>query len=151
MIDPLLIHYGKIRSHQWRWKLVEGAMLGNTGISRMARNTLSWTYFLKLDCMDKREVTSSWSNDYIGRPGKSLNTSLAPKTKSSNKKQREKFSITEITNQDFTKLLKKFKNSPYLDYKSKQVHNEPTDYYLFLIKQITNMIKIERHCSIQLF
>ena len=63
----------------------------------------------------------------MGVPGKGLTTSLALRTKSSNKKKRARFSITSITNQDFRKLLTKFKNSPYLSYKSKQVHNEPTD------------------------
>ena len=36
------------------------------------------------------------------------------------------FAITDITNQDFRKLLKKFNDSPYLGYKSKQVNDEPT-------------------------
>ena len=49
------------------------------------------------------------------------------RNKSPNKKQREMFSIIDITNQDFSKLLEKFNNSPYLGYKSKQVHNEPTE------------------------
>ena len=63
----------------------------------------------------------------------------------SNKKQNSRFAITEITNQDFSKFLNKFKNSPYLVYKSKQVYNEPTEAWLFLIKQITKLMKIKRH------
>ena len=66
----------------------------------------------------------------MGRLGKRLTNFLDIIIKKSNKKQKLMFSITDITNQDFRKLLKKFKNSPYLGYKIKQVHNEPTeDFY----------------------
>ena len=66
----------------------------------------------------------------MGRLGKRLTNFLDIIIKRSNKKQKLMFSITDITNHDFRKLLKKFKNSPYLGYKSKQVHNEPTeDFY----------------------
>ena len=56
-----------------------------------------------------------------------LTPSLDLRTKIQNKKQKEFFSITDINKQDFRKLLKKFENSPYLGYKIKQVHNEPTE------------------------
>ena len=67
------------------------------------------------------------------RPGKGVTTSLNLITKISNKKQNTRFSITDITNQDFRKLLNNFNISPYKGYKSKQVHNEPTEAYFFLI------------------
>ena len=35
-------------SHRWTWKVAEFAMLGNTYISKMASNTLSWTSLLSL-------------------------------------------------------------------------------------------------------
>ena len=38
-----------------------------------------------IDCMDKREVTSSKPKDYMGIPGKGLTNSLAISTKISNK------------------------------------------------------------------
>ena len=44
------------------------------------------------------------------------------------------FAITDITNQDFRKFIRKFNNATYIGYKSKQVHNEPTEDYFFLIK-----------------
>ena len=87
-----------------------------------------------LDCIYKWQVTSSESKDYMGRPGKGLTASLDLRTKRSNKKQKTRFSNIDINNQDVRKLLKKFNNSSYLDYKSKKVHNEPTEAYLFLIK-----------------
>ena len=63
----------------------------------------------------------------MGVPSKGLTTYLALRTKGSNKKQNPRFSITEITKEDFRKFRKKFNNSPYLCYKSKQVHNEPNE------------------------
>ena len=95
----------------------------------------------KIDFLEKRLITSSESRDYMKRPGKGLTTSMNIRTKSPNKKQNAGFYITAITKQDFRKFINKFENSPYLVYKSKQVNNEPTDAYLFLIKQITKIIK----------
>ena len=46
-------------------------------------------------------------------------TSLDIRTKITNKKQKERFSITEITIQYLRKFLKKFINSSYLGYKIK--------------------------------
>ena len=54
--------------------------------------------------------------------GKGLTASLALRNKTSNKKQKERFSMTEITKQDFRFLFNKFENIPYIGYKSKQVH-----------------------------
>ena len=65
-------------------------------------------------------------------------------TKSQTRKK-ARFDINDITNQYFRNLLKKFNNSPYLGYKSKQVHNEPTEAYFFQIKHITKLMKTERH------
>ena len=78
-----------------------------------------------------------------------MTISLYLSNKSSNKKQKAKFEITNIINQKFRKFLKKFNNSPYLGYKSKQVHNKPTEDYFFLIKQITKLMKIDRHIQIR--
>ena len=74
--------------------------------------------------MDKREITSSESKDYMVRPGKCLTNSLDISTKRSNKRQKARFAITDITNQDFSKLPKNVNN---LGYKSEQVHNDPTE------------------------
>ena len=75
------------------------------------------------------------------RTGNGVTTSLDLRTKSPKNKQRARFSITDINKQDFRKLFKKFENSPYLGYKSKQVHNEPIEVYFLLIKHITKLIK----------
>ena len=60
------------------------------------------------------------------RSGKGLTTYLNLKTQSPTKKQKARNVITDITNQDFRKLLKWFNNLPYLGYNKKQVHNEPS-------------------------
>ena len=44
------------------------------------------------------------------------------------------FFINDIIKEYFSKFLNMFDDSPYLGYKSKHVHNEPTDTYLFKIK-----------------
>ena len=46
----------------------------------------------------------------MGIPGKGLTTSMDLSTKMSNNKQKARFSITDIPNQDLSNLLKKFKN-----------------------------------------
>ena len=80
----------------------------------------------KLHCVDKRGLNSSYSKDYMGRLCKCLTNSIDLRIKWSNNKNKSRFAIADITNQYFRKLLRSFKNSPYLGYKVKQVHNEPT-------------------------
>ena len=53
--------------------------------------------YYKIDCLDKREVTSSESKDSTQITGKGLTTSLALRTKTPNKKQKSIFTITDIT------------------------------------------------------
>ena len=86
----------------------------------------------------------------MGRPGKGLTTSLYLRSKVPNKKQKARFSITDITEQDFRKLIKKFDNSPYLGLSSKHVHNEPTDDYFLLNKNINKLIKIDRRIQLHI-
>ena len=62
----------------------------------------------------------------MGRSCKGLTNYLDIRTKSPDKKQKEIFGIIDITIQYFSNLLKKISKSPYLGYRSKQVHNEPT-------------------------
>ena len=79
------------------------------------------------------------------RPGKGITKSLDIRTKSSNKKQKARFFMTGITKEYISNLLRKFKNSLYLGCKIKQFHNKPNEAYLFLIKEIDKLMKIERH------
>ena len=81
----------------------------------------------------------------MGRPSKGMTISQDIRNKISNKKQKARFEITDIIKRYFRKLLKKFNNSPYLGYKIKQVHNEPTEDYFFPIKHIDQLMKSDRH------
>ena len=92
--------------------------------------------YFNLNFLDNKDFTSSESKGYVVIPGKTLIASLDLRNKGPNKKQKARFFMTDITNQDFSKLLKNFKNSPYLGHNSK-----PTEAYLFLIKQIFDKIK----------
>ena len=49
---------------------------------------------------------------------------MANRTNRSDKKQRERFSITDSTNWDDMKFLKKFNIEPYIGYNSKNIHNK---------------------------
>ena len=68
----------------------------------------------KIDCLDKREVSSSKARDYMGIPGKGRANFLVLSTIRPNKKRRARFVIPDNTNQDFGKLLKKSNNFPNL-------------------------------------
>ena len=83
------------------------------------------------------------------RTSKGLTNYLAFRNKRSRNKQKAMFFITDITKKDFRKLLKRFNNSSYLGYKSKHFHNELTEAYFFLIKNITKLMKIERHVRLR--
>ena len=61
-----------------------------------------------IDCVEKREVTSSESNDYMGIPGKGTTNSLYLSTKRQNKKKKARSAINGITKQYFRKLIRKF-------------------------------------------
>ena len=65
--------------------------------------------YYKLNCLDKRKVKYSESRGYMGRIDKGLTTSLALRNKIPYKKQKSGFSITDIINQHFRKLLNRFK------------------------------------------
>ena len=82
---------------------------------------------MELDCMEERELKYLESRYYVGISGKGMTAFPTIRTKRPNIKQNTRTSITDITNQYFRKLLKEFKNSPYLDYNKKQVYNEPTE------------------------
>ena len=75
------------------------------------------------------------------RSGEGMNTSLALRTKIPDKKQKARIDITDITHNDIRKFLEAFNNSPYLGYRKKQVHNEPTESYFLLINQFYKIIK----------
>ena len=80
----------------------------------------------------------------MGISGKGINNYLTLRTKIPNKKQKSRIAITDINNHDFRKFIEAFNNSPYLGYRKKQVHNEPTESYFFLINQFYKIMKSEK-------
>ena len=74
---------------------------------------------------------------------------MAFRNKRSKNKQKTRFAITTITKRDLRKSLKRFNNSSYLGYKSNQFHNELTEAYFFLIKNITKLMERERHVRLR--
>ena len=78
--------------------------------------------YLKIDCIDKREATTSGSKNYVRIAGKCLTTALNIRTKRRpNEKQEARTEITDITTQHLSKLLKKFNNLPQLCYNEKHI------------------------------
>ena len=122
---------------------MEGTMLVNTQRSRLVRSTSYWTYLLRI-IFCKTGKLPLHNQDNIREKGKGLTASMSLRTKITNKKQKSKFAISDNSNQDFREFLKKLNISPYLGYNSKQVHSKPTEAYIFLIKQITCLIKRAR-------
>ena len=127
---PAIYHDFSTRKKFWEEKftLVNMTSCGRLNV-RKHREINNGEQYIILDiysniyCLYKRAFTSSESKDNIGIPGKGRATSMYLRTKIPNKKQKSRFAITDITKQYFRKLLKKFDNSPYLGYKSKQAHN----------------------------
>ena len=147
MVDTPRRGSGKRISHWWKWQFVGGPMLGNTRISRTVTITSSWTT-LYAWLSRQYGFTSSWSCDYMGRSGDGMTTSLALRTKSPNKIQNVGFSITDITYQDFRKMIKGLNYITYIGYKKKQFHNKPTKSYLFLIIHVSKQIKSKKHVQL---
>ena len=74
---------------------------------------------------------------------------LTLSTERPNQKQKARTAITGITPKEFRKLLNKFKNLPHLGYNKKQVHNEPTESYLLLVRHISNILKSKKHVQLR--
>ena len=92
---------------------------------------------LDLDGLDKREVTSSGSMNYVRIPVKRMTTYMTIRTRiRPNKKHKERNANTEVVPQYFMKILKEFKDIPYLVYWRRQVKNYPTEAYFFLVKDV---------------
>ena len=109
----------------------------------MVINTLSWTSILRLIVCKIRNANLqnqriTWRDQVRGSIPLLIS---GPKGQARNKSQ----GFTLITNQGFRKFLNKFKSSTYLGYKSKQVHNETTKDYFFIITHINKLIEINRH------
>ena len=75
----------------------------------------------------------------MGIPGKGIINSLTRNTRRRQIKW-AKTSINDVVPQNFMKLLEEFKDLPYLEYRKRQVKNEPNEAYLFLDKKIISCL-----------
>ena len=132
MVASLRRLSGKISVHHWTWQVVEGAMLGNTGRSRMISNKLSCTYLISLIVWTRGK--SPLKNQRILLEDQvSGGLPFWISVPNVQKDKNARFAISDISKHDFSNFFNKFKNSPYICYKIKQVHNEPTEAYFSLI------------------
>ena len=145
MVSPLIRYSGKRSSHWWTWKVFGWRNFRKHRDIKNVEQYITLDISSKIDFLYKRKFNSSESKYYMEIPVKCLTTYLYISIEMLNKKQKSRFTIADITNQDFRKLLKKFNNSPYLCYKSKQVHNKPTEAHFFQIKHFTKLMKTKRH------
>ena len=96
-------------SHRWTWQVVKGSVAGNTGKSRKASITSSWTFIWSfiVSARGKAPLHNQgiiWNDQVRGW----LHIWISgPKVH------------TDITNQDFRKLLRAFNSFPCLSYRKK--------------------------------
>ena len=77
--------------------------------------------------MNKREVTSSVSMNYVGISGMGLTTYLTLSTRRiSNKTHKAGNNKNEVVTQDLRRILEEFKYISPLKYRNTQIKNDPT-------------------------
>ena len=78
-------------------------------------NYIDLGIYLQIECVGKREVTSSGSRYYVLISVKGKTNSLTLRTRrSSNKKHKASTSNTDVVSQYFIKLFEEFNDFPYL-------------------------------------
>ena len=102
-----------------------------------SKQKIALDIYLHLYFLEKKELKYLESRYYLVRSGEGLTTSLTIMTRSkSNNKEKSRTSNNDVVPQYFMKLLDEFKDLTHLGYRKKQVKNEPTEAYLFLVKII---------------
>ena len=84
------------------------------------------------------KIKSSETNDYLGRSGKGLITSLGLKDIIKPNNLKGKFAIAEVSIKNISKIIRKFKDINCEGYVKKRSKHMPTDRYLYLVRQIVN-------------
>ena len=94
-LPPAIYHGLSTQKKLWEDKFTRVNMASgvrrNVRKHREIKNSEKYTaldIYSELDCLEKREVTSSESRDYMGRSGKGMTTSLTLRAKWPNKKQK---------------------------------------------------------------
>ena len=82
-------------------------------------------------------ITSSDPKDYLGRSGKGLINYMVIKTNVRPKKyKRARYSITNVSMKDLSRIIKDFEKLPYKGYVRKNPKDEPTNSYFYLARQL---------------
>ena len=87
---------------------------------------------LKFGSRDNMKITFSDPKGYLGILGKGLITSLGLKTISRRGKKKERYSITNVSMKDISKIIKEFEIFPYEGYVQKRPKYETNDSYFHL-------------------
>ena len=104
----------------------------------------------EFDNLNKTETTSSDSREKLERSEKGLVTALAFKTKVRLQKyKKEKYAIRNVSEKDFSKIIKDFEKIGRLPYEKKRPKHEPTESYFHLARQLAKCMmisdKLKRH------
>ena len=91
----------------------------------------------KFDSLNKMETTSSESKEKLERSRKGLVTALAFKTKvRSPKYKKARYALVNVSEKDFSKIIKEFEKIGRLPYEKKMPKHEPTPSYFHLVRQL---------------
>ena len=83
------------------------------------------------------KIISSEPKDYLGRSVKGLTTSLVINTNGrSKKKKKERYTITNVSMKDVSKIIKEFEKLPYKGFVQKRPKHEPTDSDFYFSRHI---------------
>ena len=83
------------------------------------------------------KITSSESEDNLGRSVKGLVTSLGLKAKARPKKYKKaRFAIRNVRKKDLSNIIREFDQLPYNNYVRRRPKHEPTDSYFYLEIQL---------------
>ena len=69
---------------------------------------------------------------------------LRPRRRS-NRKQKSRTANNDVVLQYFMNLLENFNDFSYLEYRKRQIKYEPTEAYLFLVKQMYQLLNNKKH------
>ena len=127
----------KICSWLWTWKIMVVAMLGNTRRSRVVTSTSPWKshqsltvqtrqkshfHSKKKNCKDQERV---WLPFWVSGPNKGLKDT-----------KKASYTIVTVSEEDLTKIIKKFEKFEKLPSEKTRPKHEPTDSYFYLARQL---------------
>ena len=140
MVDPLRRRYGS-KSPPVNMKTCVFSNVRKHREIKDSEKYITLDIYLKFGSLEKMKITSSEPKYYFGRPGKGLITSLGLKTVGRpNKNKKSRYTITNVSLKDNSKIIKEFEKLPYKGYMRKRPKHEPDDSYFYLAIQIAKCI-----------